>query len=589
VGSFKCERPILALDTEDESDEDARTGMLRLGKGTPLSVQLVGECGERAYFRRRGELGIPAGVAQLRADVFAYLATLPPRDLWACNATYDALNLGLVSRGVSAVRAAGGYTAWRHVNLGAHVLFDSHALVPLSVRAMGEAVGLPKLDFAPRDETYAMRDAEIVLAWLLKFRRGLEELCDGATMRATTGATASALFKSMGGEVEPLPVELRHATRSAYRGGRVEVLRFGATGPVEVWDIRSAFPAAMLQGRFPAGSWSPTTEIEPEGIYDVTVRASGPLGPLPVRCEGTNVYPVGRFRGVYWGCELACKGVRVEELHAGWRANEHVEPFRTYVETLWAARNSDEGSPVQTAAKLLLNALYGIIGHAGAIGGITTVNKGSKLEGRIVAPDVLAWTMDKGESRGTNPAWSGLITARVRARLHDEAVAQAGRVVYMDTDSLFLRGHLGAGVGPARQGDGLGDWRIQSTLDDFECVGPKVYAMKFLTGWRYRAKGVPTRVAEEFVRNQVVRWRAPLSIIQAAQLRAGGRDAEAGAWAEVERAIRAQYRARYVAEDGSTEPWDVAQLAAVNAPDPWDDEAAAEDAWVSAGGALAPC
>jgi hypothetical protein len=563
MGSLKCAFPVLGVDTEDSG----RPG--ELGKGEVTSIQAWGENGERFYARRDMEERTDIGVLKLRREFYGWLRELPRRDLWACNAAYDAANLGLISFGVSAAHASGGYTSWRHPLLAEHVLFDTHTVAPLSVAAMGEQIGVEKLPFAPDDREYGMRDAEIVCRWVCRLRQGLAALADGVQIHATTGSTAAALWRAMGGAISKLPKPLHHAARSAYRGGRVEVLRFKATGPAEVWDMRSAFPWAMMQGRFPAGTWEPTREMEPEGLYDVTVRASGRLGPLPVRCEGTNCYPVGRFRGVWFGEELMVPGVKVEELHAGWRASEFVDPFREYVSTLWAARNAEEGTPTQAAAKLLLNALYGIVGHNGTVAGLASVGAECQLEGRYVAPGVIAWKIDKGQSLGSNPVWAGLITARVRARLYRAALGVLDRLVYMDTDSLFLRGQLGVDCAPVPQGNELGAWRLQSILDDLEVTAPKVYAMKFLTSWRYRAKGVSLKAAEDFVRNSRTRWRAPLSIIQAAIT--GGRPGE---WVQVERAIRAQYRARCVEDDGSTSPWEFEQLAAATGPEPWDADPA---------------
>lgn len=571
MGSFKCGAPVLAIDTEDDS-----RGAAVNTRGPLYSIQVAGERGERRYFRRKEDGGpVDVRAAELRESFFVWLRDQPRADLWACNATYDAINLGLLSRGVTATRASGGYTSWTHPSLGPHVLYDTRAIVPGGVAAMGESIELPKLEKDEHDPEYAMRDVDIVLAWILRFKRGLEEIDQGAELRATIGGTASALWRAMGGDVAPLPRELHHACRDAYRGGRVEVHRFGATGPAEVWDMRSAFPWAMRQGRFPVGAWEASREIEPEGIYDATVECKGAVGPLPVRCDGANVYPVGRFRGTWFGEELASVGVRVEKVHAGWRAREFENPFNAYVDLLWAARHGDERVPIVQAAKLLLNSLYGVIGHNGIVAGLATVTRKCKLEGRYVAPGVVAWEIDKGQSLGANPAWSGIITSRVRRRLLEAASAQVGRLVYMDTDSLFLTGHLGAPLGPLDQGDGLGQWRIQSTLDDMEMHAPKVYAMRHLGTWRYRAKGVSTKLnkasgmtyAEEFIKYARTRWRAPLSPIQAALTHG-----TAGAWAEVERSLRREYRARFVRADGRTDPWDATQLRAAQSSSPWNPD-----------------
>lgn len=582
MGSFKCSGRVVAIDTEDDGDPRSNKPD---APGELLSVQVVGEGGERRYFRRRDTGGTVAERAEeLRTESLSWVRGLPPADLWACNATYDAVNLGLLSRGVTATRASGGYTAWTHPRIGHHRLFDTRALSAGGAADMGDEVGLPKLvGRAFSDPEYAMRDADIVCRWIVRLRDGVRLLAPTAELRATIGGTAAALWRAMGGEIAKLPVELRHAARAAYYGGRVEVFRFDATGPAEVWDMRSAFPAAMARGRFPVGDWIATRDIVPEGIYRATVRVKGPLGALPVRCNGANVYPVGRFSGTWFGEELCGPGVTVERVEAGWRALEFADPFGEYVALLWAARHGPPDSPMTRAAKLLLNSLYGVVGHNGVVAGLATVTKRCKLEGRYVAPGVIAWTIDKGPSLGTNAAWAGIITARARRRLLDAAQEQAGRLVYMDTDSLYLTGHLGADLGPRPQGEGLGDWRLVSELDDMQMEAPKVYAMKHLGAWAYVAKGVSRKArgadamsyAEEFVKYARTRWRAPLSPIQAAI-----RHEAPNSWRDVERTLRAAYRARFVHEDGRTSAWDAGAIGAAVDGEPWrPDELRRVEAW----------
>lgn len=548
-----CGGAVVGIDTED-------TGR---GHNSVFSVQLVGE-DRRAYLRRRrGE-----DVGAFRARALEELRAFGPADLWAVNAAYDAANLGLISRGVSAHRTSRGYTCLQHPALGESVLFDTRALVDASCAQLGESVGLVKLPFEPRSEDYAMRDAEIPRRWILEFRDGLRALAPGAELRATAGATASAVWKALGGSVEPLPAALRAATRAAYRGGRVEVLEFGRRATVEVWDLRSAFPAAMRRGGYPCGTWRSSRTLEPHGLYDATVLTHGWLGPLPMRCDGATCYPVGRFRGVWYGEELMLPGVQVVRIHSGWSTRETCDPFAVYVDSLWSARNAPDvagrAPPTKLAGKVLLNALYGVIGHSGSVAGLATVGPGCRLEGIYVAPDVLAWQLHRRPSQGTNPAWSGLTTARVRAQLYRAALPQRGRLVYLDTDSLFLVGDGEGFDAPAPAGEGLGEWRLVERATEAEMVAPKCYALRTLHGWAYRAKGVRRDDAEDYIVHGRARWRAPLTAIQAAV-----RGEDVGTWQYVERSLRREYRARRVLEGGRTEPWDAGELVPELA---WQDE-----------------
>jgi len=546
--SRRCDRPIVGFDTEDGGG----------GPSTVISAQFVAEDGARAYIRRGRSL------EAFYAACDAWLSRRPASDLWAANMAYDANNLGLFSRGARATKTARGYTSWTHPRLGEHVLYDTGAIVKFSVATMGALVGLEKLAFNPEDEAYAMRDAEIVLRFVQRLRAGIVELHENATLRPTSGATAKDVWRCMGGTVSPLPPALMKPARDAYRGGRTEVFRFDASDRLEVYDIRSAFPWAMRRGSFPAGDWRPTREIVPEGLYEARVRVEGPIGALPVRCDGVNVYPVGTFTGLYYGEELSLPGVKILKLRAGWNARDRVDPFNLYVDKLWNARRAPaEASGLKPAsalaAKELLVALYGVMGFTGKIGGLATIDVKNRTLGQVIddAEDLVAWKHTASPGRGSNPVWSGLVTARVRARLHRAMLEHVEHLVYVDTDALFLAGRSG-GASPQPTGDGLGDWRFDAEASAIDLVAPKIYALRSGQTWEYVANGVPKANAAEYVRTLATRFEAPVTILQAA-CRAR-RKKTAGAWREVEKTVQKHYRARRVHVDGRTSAWDASEL-----------------------------
>ena len=249
----------------------------------------------------------------------------------------------------------------------------------------------------------------------------------------------------------------------AYYGGRFEVTRVGLIeGPVWEYDIRSAYPAAMLSlpcldhGRWEAFDGEPNPAAA-HHVAHVTFRhpADAPLCGLPIRKKNGQLFWPREGQGVYWSTELDAArriGAAVQT-HSGWQYFKtcDCQPFQ-WVSGRYEQRrqlgSDQKGYPV----KLALNSLYG------------------KLAQRIGSP------------RWGNLVWAGMITAQTRAWLLDAAGQAPADVLMFATDAVFSRQQLtGLSIGP-----GLGEWEAEEHARLF-VVQPGIY-------WgakRPKTRGIP--------------------------------------------------------------------------------------------------
>lgn len=277
------------------------------------------------------------------------------------------------------------------------------------------------------------------------------------------GKLAEALHEANGTirreAVEALPAGLLRMAERAYYGGRFEVSRVGFVDrPVWQYDIRSAYPAAMLQlpclehGRWVRLPAPQLRRLEPGSLYlaeatftraeggeDVMGRFMG----LPSRAKAGHICWPARGRGTYWSVEIESAeaiGHAVRLRGDGWAYERRCDcvPFG-WVAPLYERRQAlgadTAGQPLKTA----IAALYG------------------KLVQR------------KGSARFLNPVWGGLVTAITRARING-VLAEAGADAFMvATDAVYSLRPLDLETGP-----GLGQWECKEASGAF-VVQPGVH------------------------------------------------------------------------------------------------------------------
>jgi hypothetical protein len=130
-------------------------------------------------------------------------------------------------------------------------------------------------------------------------RTGFDQV--GLRLRDWHGAGAAALAlmerektkRHYGNDIAAVDISpQQRAAHRAYTGGRIETLKQGFTegGSLHVYDIASAFPAALLD--FPSlasGEWINTTgkEIASSSLLElrVAIEAASPVSMFKIRCQ----------------------------------------------------------------------------------------------------------------------------------------------------------------------------------------------------------------------------------------------------------------------------------------------------------------
>lgn len=249
---------------------------------------------------------------------------------------------------------------------------------------------------------------------------------------------------------------LATAIDQAYVGARAEVAQVGPIeGPLEEWDINSAYPAAAVElPCFAHGVW--TTYRRGSAISDTTlvkVRWTCPKGtlwgPFPVRPRvGSLRFPTSGEAWV-WGREARIGREVCDrfEILSGWRWTPSCRhrPF-SYLGELYDQRRvlKDEGSPLEYVYKLILNSTYG------------------KLAQRPYGDTDPTWRF---------LPWAGLITSSVRAILLEQIVAVGPRHVKLVATDCLITDRPLPGVQPSTA---LGGWSVHRYADLF-VAGPGFY------------------------------------------------------------------------------------------------------------------
>jgi DNA polymerase type B, organellar and viral len=246
------------------------------------------------------------------------------------------------------------------------------------------------------------------------------------------GTLAEALLIKHGvdafrSEDDSHPPDLDLAIKCAFFGGRFESAVVGIVPTLHVWDIASAYPAAIVtlpclrHGRWIHHEQAPLLSRLADSTmvrvrWDVWPSEQRPFGPLPYRREDQELlYPLSG-EGWYWVEEVRAAinycGVDGFDVLDAWEWTQECEhhPFE-WVPNLYGDRQRLGKNTAGMVLKYGMNSLYG----------------------------KMAQTLGGG-GRFTEFIWAGMITARTRARLLDVAALGGEDVVMFATDGVgFLR------------------------------------------------------------------------------------------------------------------------------------------------------
>jgi len=407
-------------------------------------------------------------------------------------------------------------------------LIDNGCWFHGSLAALGEAIGLPKLevDYATSDldllSSYCHRDVEIMVkAWQTLY--GFLDQHDLGNWGPTVASQAFNAFRHRFMRhkilIKQAPETLA-LERAAYKGGRVSCFRVGDFSGQTLYkvDVNSMYPAMMSRHQAPYQPVGHPNITSVTGLQealrryavvaDVQVAVTEPV--FPVRHRTHNVYPVGSFRTTLCTPELLYALDRdwITQVFAVQRYKRG-PVFNDYVNFFYSlkSRYTDEGNaPFRFMTKLYLNSLYGKFGQRRTewteqkdlppeLQKCSTIY--NTVTGRTSVLYHLGstwWTeQDRGEGVNSFPAVAAHVTAQARIRLW-ELIELAGRenVYYVDTDSLIVTPpgleRLQSEMDPLA----LGALKLEGTSTDTVIHCPKVY--HFHGNWV--RKGVPAKAVQ---------------------------------------------------------------------------------------------
>lgn len=373
------------------------------------------------------------------------------------------------------------------IELGELDLRDSYSLLPVPLAKL--ETGKKEIDMNKLHRSRRKKHKAEILAYLradcFSLVKALTEFFDRFGDNLTlAGAAWSVARNEFNIRTDFLTPEEDTELRRFYFGGRVQCFESGRVeGPLELYDINSAYPFAMLSEHFAGLGWRTEKRI-PKTPGPWFVEFEGEAVGLPWIDGGALSFSGRRGNFFANGWEFHAAKVRVIGEPLVYRPDETIT-FGPYIHHFFAEKASAKERGDATAelfAKLMLNSLYGKFGQ-----------NPSKYRESILVPieeacDVDDWEIvyeseeagyaiaerpipkDKSEWSYKHVGVAASITGFVRAMLAKE-IERCRRPVYCDTDSL-LCGHF-----RGKTGKELGQWKREGSVDLAFVAGKKMYAL----------------------------------------------------------------------------------------------------------------
>lgn len=381
------------------------------------------------------------------------------------------------------------------------VFLDTMNLCPMSLKKIGDSLGLKKLNMKKDDlEKYCRRDVQILDKFLIEYFRITDEL--GIKCGYTLGMNGLKYFRKLNPELELRQNKYNDIVRLAYYGGRVEIFRHGRIkGIIVENDINSLYPSVMVGINLP--DWNNIkftknkNKLNYEGVSYCHVQSNLKVPLLPYRMRGeVLIFPNGTFWGTWTHVELR------EFLKAGGKVLKFVwtvysnstisDIFNSYVKKLYDMRIKTDKPYKKMIFKLMLNSLYGKFGYRGEREELVKYNEktGIKPDENIILGKKRMYVLSKRiiKTGYQNPMIASYITARARIVLWKLLVKHENSLIYCDTDSLYTTEKI------VKKTDKLGELSERNIYNGGEFVLPKLYR----AGNTYKSKGMKIKNGKEW-------------------------------------------------------------------------------------------
>lgn len=446
------------------------------------------------------------------------------------------------------------------MNLGRCELRDSYAAIP-------EALGKIKkgsIEFWKHEpEHRAAHDAEIE-AYLKSDCVNLYDLMTTyrriAGKRPTIASNALAFSKKLGIKTGKTNHRFDAQMRRYYYGGRTECFKPGTHKGIQILDIHSCYPFAMMQDH--ATGSERVWQDDLEGLsHDEINRAF-----ITLECTSNGAFPKRRKErrtaegdlvgegGLFFPTEYNIFNV------TGWEYQTAIEfgllndikiqavgtfrdtvNFVPYVTHWYDYKNKhsakdENGNRIfpneYTTGKYMMNSLYGKMSQNPAryydykivTAGAPRDEKqgwqlGPEFEGHQIHMRPSLWKYKyelgvewKAKAIYNNVATGASITGFARAHLL-RAIHTVGvdNIIYCDTDSLFIKN--GASIKGLPQTDALGDWELEESCAPIaHFAGKKLYGVMGSNGkTKIASKGskMAFEDIEAIMRGETITWKSP--------------------------------------------------------------------------------
>lgn len=387
--------------------------------------------------------------------------------------------------------------------------YESLRQIPLSVKKLGEAIGLKKMQVDDRvNVEYCKRDCEITYKALSKvFWFDRKYKIDFGI----SSASKILKFYRRNFQKKDYKFHTFEFLRAGYRGGRTEIFRIGQVENVRVYDVNSMYPYVMSKYEYPNPEFADyVTHFNPKifGIYKARVKVKDDvlIPTLGIIKDLRFLFPIGEFVGVWTNVELnyAIEQGEIEdlEIEEGYVFGNDGYIFKDFANYFYNLReNYRSDLLLNKLCKVYMNSLYGKFAES---------EKHYKYNEERDVFEIV----EEDFPLHTNYIWSIFVTsyARIHLKKYLDKVPYE-KLIYCDTDSIHVQDFK------FPKSYKLGKLKLEGEFDFGFYVAPKLYYLSGQGEQFVKAKGIPKDYALEYITTGSCKFKRPVKLLEYLRLR----------------------------------------------------------------------
>lgn len=414
------------------------------------------------------------------------------------------------------------------------IFLDSFNYLKTSIEKLGEQIGIEKVEIKdnewgnvpiPKLKKRCMVDVQILRESIFELFNFVEENKIGTFKYTIAGLSLNAFRHSFMSDnifIHANP-EVHILERKSYFGGRTECFFIGEIKePVKKLDINSAYPAEMLTKEFPTKLVRTLKNPDLDFVYnlkdkylviaDVLVNTDKRY--YPKKIDGKIVFPIGEFRTTLCSPELFYDYSNIKEIFSI-SIYEKGKIFKDYIDYFYNKRIEYKklGNEIYTYfCKIFMNSLYGKFGQKNSIfERKKDFDKYYKDEGfhdifinneyfNIKFEDKKAFiNIGNYECFNSFVAIASFVTSYARVNLLDYLLLNGFKVLYVDTDSLFVKSKHAEVYNKYLDNYKLGFLKVEDEGNELEIRTLKDYVFN----GEEKIKGLPFKKAKKLNKKEI--------------------------------------------------------------------------------------